>query len=85
MATGTGEALIPKTYRQKAIEIRFGDSIENIFKSTYEKTGSIENVGQALGLNRRTIYKWFGREKIASWKIDERIKSKQARLEAKKC
>jgi transcriptional regulator of acetoin/glycerol metabolism len=79
MTMEIGEAQASKTYRQEALEARFGDSIENILRSVYEKTGSIQNVGEELGLSRRTIYKWFGREKIASWKIDERIKRQQNR------
>jgi hypothetical protein len=48
-----------KTKMMRAAEARLGRPLEDIIPETYERLGSLEAAGKALGLNPNTLYVWM--------------------------
>jgi len=51
--------VIKKTKRMLKEEARLGQPLEEIIPKTYEKLGSLEAAGEALGINANTLYVWL--------------------------
>jgi hypothetical protein len=50
---------IIKTKRMLEEEARLGRPLEEIIPETYEKLGSLEAAGEALGIKPNTLYVWL--------------------------
>lgn len=48
-----------KTKRMREEEQRLGKPLEEILPETYEKLGSLEAAGKALGINPNTLFVWM--------------------------
>jgi len=55
----TTNKVIKKTKRMLKEEARLGQPLEKIIPETYEKLGSLEAAGEALGINANTLYVWL--------------------------
>ena len=53
------EYVIHKTKRMIKEEARLGRPLEEIIPETYEKLGSLEAAGEALGIKTNTLYVWL--------------------------
>jgi hypothetical protein len=48
-----------KTKKMLATEKRLGKTLEEILPETYERLGSLDTAGKALGINPNTLYDWL--------------------------
>lgn len=58
---------MPKLVRRK-IERKYNQGLRSIVKAKYKETGRLEDVAEALGTTRMSLYRWIGRKELAMLK-----------------